>query len=93
MQQLCCPCCYSNNRILPLESNRLVSLQKLLLFSFQGFLPPPLSQQQLVDCTAGLTVDNGTELERSNQGCVSGFPDVHLKFVKEQGGSIQTAEE
>lgn len=63
------------------------------LWKATGFLPPPLSQQQLVDCTAGLTVDNGTELERSNQGCVSGFPDVHLKFVKEQGGSVQTAEE
>jgi hypothetical protein len=57
-----------------------------------GYLPQPLSQQQLVDCTAGLTVDNGTELERSNLGCVSGFPDVHLKFVMEQGGIIQTAE-
>ena len=57
-----------------------------------GVLPAPLSQQQLVDCTAGLTVDNGTELERSNLGCQSGFPDVHLKFVKDQGGLIKTAE-
>lgn len=57
-----------------------------------GVLPAPLSQQQLVDCTAGLTVDSGTELERSNLGCQSGFPDVHLKFVKDQGGLIKTAE-
>ena len=55
--------------------------------------PKPLSQQQLVDCTVGLTQDNGTELERTNQGCQSAFPDNHLYFISGLGNQIQSAEE
>ena len=55
--------------------------------------PKPLSPQQLVDCTVGLTQDNGTELERTNQGCQSAFPDNHLYFISGLGNQIQSAEE
>ena len=55
--------------------------------------PQPLSQQQFVDCTVGLEAGAGTEMVRSNQGCVSGFPDVHLKYVEESGDPLQSPEE
>ena len=55
--------------------------------------PRPVSQQQFVDCTVGLEAGTGTELARSNQGCDSGFPDLHLKYVGESGASLSSPEE
>ena len=44
----------------------------------------PLSVQQMIDCTNGLGLDIGTEMERVNVACQSGFPDVHLELALEQ---------
>lgn len=41
----------------------------------------PRSVQQVVECTDGLKLDQGTQVERSNIFCVSGFPDVHMDFI------------
>ena len=60
---------------------------------FSDSPPQPLSQQQFVDCTVGLEAGAGTEMVRSNRGCVSGFPDVHLKYVEESGDPLQSPEE
>ena len=66
----------------------------LLSYLFVLDTPPrPLSQQQLVDCTIGLTQDKGLELERTNQGCVSAFPDNHLYHIRDLGNPLQSAEE
>ena len=54
--------------------------------------PVPLSVQQLVDCTVGQTVgEPGDTLQRTNVGCVGGFPDVHLRYVLESGGELLSA--
>ena len=39
------------------------------------------SVQQLLECTDGLAVDEGTQVERRNSYCVSGFPDVHMEYI------------
>ena len=61
--------------------------------SFPDTPPRPLSQQQLVDCTVGLTQGEGTELFRKNQGCVSAVADIHLNYVRESGIPLQSAEQ
>ena len=33
------------------------------------------------ECTDGLGADIGTQLERVNQHCVTGFPDVHMMLI------------
>ena len=53
--------------------------------------PVPLSVQQLVDCTVGRVEGQGQLLERSNTGCVGGFPDLHLQYVLETGGELLSA--
>ena len=35
-----------------------------------------------MDCTDGLQTGNGTELARTNVGCVNGFADVHLEWLE-----------
>ena len=56
-------------------------------------LPQPVSQQQFIDCTVGVAADANTEMERSNQGCDSGFLDLHLKYLQESGDPLQSSEE
>ena len=41
----------------------------------------------------GLQAGAGTELQRINRGCTDGFPDIHLKYVMESGGELQTEED
>ena len=53
--------------------------------------PVPLSVQQLVDCTVGRVEGQGQLLERSNTGCVGGFPDLHLQYVLETEGELLSA--
>ena len=58
-----------------------------------GTRPLPLSAQQLVDCTLGLQAGACTELSRQNRGCTDGFPDLHLQYVLQTGGELQTEEQ
>ena len=39
------------------------------------------SVQQLSECTDGRVADLGTQLERVNEFCVTGFPDVHMMLI------------
>ena len=39
------------------------------------------SVQQLSECTDGRVLDRGSQLERNNAFCETGFPDVHLDYV------------
>ena len=39
------------------------------------------SVQQLLECTDGLALEKGTQLERANTYCVGGFPAVHMDFI------------
>ena len=39
------------------------------------------SVQQLLECTDGLAIDEGTRLERANTYCVGGFPAVHMDYI------------
>ena len=68
------------------------SLESCLALS-GGAAPVPLSAQQLVDCTLGLQTGAGTELGRQNRGCTEGFPDLHLQYLIQSGGELQTEEE
>ena len=48
------------------------------------------STQQLSECTDGLGADIGTQLERVNQHCVTGFPDVHMMLIMtELNGTLE----
>ena len=67
----------------------MTTLESCLALS-AGARPVPLSAQQMVDCTLGLEDGVGTELSRQNRGCTDGFPDLHLKYVMESGGELQT---
>ena len=69
----------------------VTSLESCLALS-AGAAPVPLSAQHLLDCTLGLQAGAGTELQRINRGCTDGFPDIHLKYVMESGGKLQTEE-
>ena len=44
-----------------------------------------------MDCTQGFQVGKDTELARTNQGCVTGFADVHLEWLQETQNPHQTA--
>ena len=37
--------------------------------------------QQLLECTDGAGLDQGSQIERTNTYCASGFPDVHMDFI------------
>ena len=51
---------------------------------------PARSLQQLSECTDGRGVDIGTQLERVNQHCVTGFPDVHMSLIMtELNGTLE----
>ena len=39
------------------------------------------SVQQLLECTDGAGLDQGSQIERTNTYCASGFPDVHMDFI------------
>ena len=42
------------------------------------------------ECTDGLGADVGTQLERVNQHCVTGFPDVHMMLIMtELNGTLE----
>ena len=42
------------------------------------------------ECTDGLAADVGTQLERVNQHCVTGFPDVHMMLIMtELNGTLE----
>ena len=48
------------------------------------------SLQQLSECTDGLGADIGTQLERVNEHCVTGFPDVHMMLIMtELNGTLE----
>ena len=50
----------------------------------------PRSVQQLSECTDGRGADIGTQLERVNQHCVTGFPDVHMMLIMtELNGTLE----
>ena len=70
----------------------VTSLESCLALT-AGTTPVPLSAQQLVDCTLGQHAGACTELQRFNRGCTDGFTDLHLKYVMESGGELQTAED
>ena len=47
----------------------------------QGETVSSRSVQQLSECTDGLALDKGSQVERTNTYCVGGFPDVHMDFI------------
>ena len=61
-----------------------------LHFSEFFFILNIRSIQQLSECTDGLKVDAGRQLERVNQHCVTGFPDVHMMLIMtELNGTLE----
>ena len=44
------------------------------------------------ECTDGLGADVGTQLERVNKHCVTGFPDVHMMLIMTQLNGTLEAE-
>ena len=60
------------------------------IISLQGANIFLRSTQQLSECTDGLGADIGTQLERVNQHCVTGFPDVHMMLIMtELNGTLE----
>ena len=41
------------------------------------------------ECTDGFGVDIGTQLERVNKHCITGFPDVHMTLIMELNGTLE----
>jgi len=53
----------------------------------------PRSIQQISECTDALGLDEGSQLERVNQHCLTGFPDVHMSYiVGTLNGRVETEE-
>ena len=50
------------------------------------------SLQQLSECTHGLGADIGTQLERVNQHCITGFPDIHMMLIMTELNGTMEAE-
>ena len=47
--------------------------------------------QQVSECSDGRTLDQGSQIERINSFCESGYPDVHLDYViSELGGRVDS---
>ena len=46
-----------------------------------------------MDCTNGFEIDNGTEMFRTNQGCKTGYADVHLQWLQETQTPHQDAQD
>ena len=66
------------------SSNEASSRHELSLTIILDSYPEPLSQQELIDCTVDFGTGENTELARSNNGCNSGYADVHLKWLQEE---------
>ena len=63
-----------------------MAMQTLICY----ILPFLRSLQQLSECTDGLGADVGTQLERVNEHCVTGFPDVHMMLIMtELNGTLE----
>ncbi len=56
-----------------------------------GTSPIPISVQQMIDCSDGLTVGNGTEMLRTNLACVTGHADVYLQWALETKQPLESA--
>ena len=49
----------------------------------------PRTVQQFSECTDQQALDAGSQLERKNAHCVTGFPDVHMDFIlKSLSGTV-----
>ena len=52
----------------------------------------PRSVQQISECSDGTGLDLGSQVERLNTHCLSGFPDVHFSFlINGLGGQLDSA--
>ena len=54
----------------------------LLKIDEQNFVEK--SVQQLSECTDGNVLDQGSQIERTNSFCESGFPDVHMTYILDE---------
>ena len=65
---------------------------ELCLCQAGGEIVSPRSVQQLSECSDGTGLDLGSQVERVNSHCETGFPDVHLSFlVNGLGGQLDSA--
>ena len=70
-QQLCNTC----------TAQSTVATAELCLCRAGGERVSPRSVQQISECSDGTGLDIGSQLERVNTHCVTGFPDVHFSFL------------
>jgi len=61
-----------------------VTLIENCIWQKTGSLPPPLSVQQLIDCTDKWTLGSVPIIQK-NIFCDYGFPDIHLEYVRKLG--------
>ena len=60
---------------------------------FVDTVPYPLSTQQIIDCTNGISDGNGTVMFRQNSNCKAGYSDLHLKWLLETQEPLQSAQQ
>ena len=70
-QQLCNTC----------SAQSTVATAELCLCRAGGEVVSPRSVQQISECSDGTGLDIGSQVERLNTHCVSGFPDVHFDYL------------
>ena len=70
-QQLCNTC----------SAQSTVATAELCLCRAGGERVSARSVQQISECSDGTGLDIGSQLERVNTHCVTGFPDVHFSFL------------
>ena len=81
-QQLCNTC----------SAQSAVATAELCLCRAGGETVSPRSVQQISECSDGTGLDLGSQVERVNTHCVSGFPDVHFSFlINGLGGQLDSA--
>ena len=65
---------------------------ELCLCRAGGETVSPRSVQQISECSDGTGLDLGSQVERLNTHCLSGFPDVHFSFlINGLGGQLDSA--
>ena len=94
MQQLRRTRHHHHTGVLPVSGWRRECDAKVLRRSYLAHLDiyHARSLQQLSECTDGRGADIGTQLERVNQHCVTGFPDVHMMLIMTELNGTMEAE-
>ena len=101
LSQGVCNSCAAHNAITAIESCLAIASSKdnpsssfiVLSVFFVDTVAYPLSTQQIIDCTNGISDGNGTVMFRQNSNCKAGYADLHLKWLLETQEPLQSAQQ